>query len=754
MKAPSSKLHERGSMGTELEIWAGIECTVNRVGETYFDQLQRNGHTSRIDDLERIAALGIRTLRYPVLWESVAPQGIDKANWSWVDERLGKLRELGIQPIAGLCHHGSGPRHTNLLKRSFIEGLEEFAHAVAERYPWIEAYTPVNEPLTTARFSALYGYWYPHIRDDSSFLCAVVMQCLATVRAMRVVRSVNAAAKLIQTEDFGRTTSTPALDYQAQHENHRRFLSIDLLTGRVDPNHPLYGFLVDHGVDANDLVHFRDHSCPPDVLGLNYYVTSDRFLDEHVGRYPKCYQGGNGRQAYADVESVRVAGQSLTGHLELLRTLWQRYRIPLAITEVHLGSSREEQLRWFLEAYRAANLAHNEKIDIRAITLWALLGSFDWNTLVTNDAGHYEPGAFDIRAPTPRPTALATMVRRLVDGQQPNHPVLDVPGWWRRPERLLYPDQTSRPAMPLVEDNTPQKPPRSILLTGASGTLGTAFGRIAQARGLAYQLVTRHEMDIADPSSVQRMLDEVSPWAIINAAGYVRVDDAEHEPERCARENVLGPNVLAQACRERSIRMVTFSSDLVFNGIQGRPYVESDDVSPLGIYGKTKALAERLIIETNPDVLVIRTAAFFGPWDEHNFVFKALRALSTQASFLADEDSIVSPTYVPDLVHAVLDLLIDGESGLWHITNQGAVTWLELARLSADIAGVDTTRLRGCPSSAFGHKAPRPAYCVLGSERAVLLPTLGDSLNRFITERTNSFAKNSAARGRCTCVSW
>jgi dTDP-4-dehydrorhamnose reductase len=741
-------------MGTELEVWAGIECTVNRIGEKYFDQLRRNGHAGRIEDLERIAALGIRTVRYPVLWESVAPQGIDKANWSWVDERLGKLRELGIRPIAGLCHHGSGPRHTNLLKRSFIGGLEEFAHAVAERYPWIEAYTPVNEPLTTARFSALYGIWYPHIRDDASFLRAVVTQCLATVAAMRAVRSVNAAAKLIQTEDFGRTTSTPALAYQAEHEAQRRFVSIDLLAGRVGPQHPLYGFLVDHGVDANDLAYFRDHSCTPDVIGINYYVTSDRFLDEHVGGYPKCYHGGNGRHAYADVEAVRVAGQSLTGHLELLRTLWQRYRIPLAITEVHLGSSREEQLRWFLEAYRAAKLARDEKINIRSVTLWALFGSFDWNTLVTSDAGHYEPGAFDVRAPAPRPTALAMMLRGLVDGRQPDHPVLDVPGWWRRPERILYPGDAPRPVVTAVENNAPQKAPRSILMTGASGTLGAAFGRIAAARGLACQLVTRHEMDIANPGSVQRMLDEVSPWAVINAAGYVRVDDAEHEPERCARENVLGPSVLARACRERSIRMVTFSSDLVFDGAQGRPYVESDGVSPLGIYGKTKALAERLITETNPDVLVIRTAAFFGPWDEHNFVFKALRALSTHGSFVAAEDSIVSPTYVPDLVHTALDLLIDGESGLWHVVNQGAVSWLELARLSADIAGMDTTRLVGCSSSAFGHKAPRPAYCVLGSERAILLPSLGDSLTRFITERTIPFARDGAARGRGTCASW
>jgi dTDP-4-dehydrorhamnose reductase len=401
------------SMSTNPEIWAGVECTVNRVGDVYFDQLGRNGHANRVEDLNRIANLGIRTVRYPVLWESIAPEGIDKANWTWSDERLGKLRELGIRPIVGLCHHGSGPRHTNLLEQSFASGLEEFAHAVAERYSWIDAYTPINEPLTTARFSALYGHWYPHHRSLSSFLRALVTQCLATERAMRAIRAINPAAMLVQTEDFGRTTSTPALAYQAEHDNQRRYLGIDLLVGLVDARHPLYDLITEHGVEAETLAYFREHSCAPNILGINYYVTSDRFLDENVDRYPECCRGGNGRDAYADVETVRVAEQSITGHLELLRTLWQRYRIPLAITEAHLGGTREEQLRWFVEAYRAAKTACAENIDVRAVTAWALLGSFDWDKLVTCDGGHYEPGAFDVRAPSPRPTALATITRML-----------------------------------------------------------------------------------------------------------------------------------------------------------------------------------------------------------------------------------------------------------------------------------------------------------------------------------------------------
>src|SRR4051812_38813895 len=114
-----------------LQLWGGIECTVNRVGEVYHDQLERSGHAARADDLDRIADLGIRTLRYPVLWERTAPERSSAAHWEWADERLERLRRLGIRPIVGLVHHGSGPRETALTEPEFAEGLASFAEQVA-----------------------------------------------------------------------------------------------------------------------------------------------------------------------------------------------------------------------------------------------------------------------------------------------------------------------------------------------------------------------------------------------------------------------------------------------------------------------------------------------------------------------------------------------------------------------------------------------------------------------------------------------
>src|SRR3981081_2309520 len=100
-----------------LELWGGLECTVNRVGEGYFDQTRRTGHEHRINDLDLIAELGIKTLRYPILWERTECAG--DLDWTWAEERLGYLSELKITPIVGLLHHGSGPKHTSLIDPEF-----------------------------------------------------------------------------------------------------------------------------------------------------------------------------------------------------------------------------------------------------------------------------------------------------------------------------------------------------------------------------------------------------------------------------------------------------------------------------------------------------------------------------------------------------------------------------------------------------------------------------------------------------------
>lgn len=744
-----SPLTQTGAAAPEL--WGGVECTVNRVGEVFFDQVERGGHARRASDLELFARLGVRALRYPVLWERTAPRGLAEADWSWPDERLARLRELGIRPVVGLVHHGSGPRYTDLLDSAFPEKLAEYARAVAERYPWVEDYTPVNEPLTTARFAALYGLWHPHAYAEASFTRALLNEVRAVVLAMRAVRAVNPRARLVQTEDLGKIYSTPRLRYQAEFENERRWLTFDLLAGRVVRGQPMWDYLRWAGVGQSELEWFVENACAPDLVGVNHYLTSERFLDERVERYPAHTHGGNQRDRYADVEAVRVCAEGLAGPRVLLREAWERYGLPLAVTEVHLGCTREEQLRWFHEVWTAARDLRAGGVDVRAVTAWALLGSFDWHKLLTCAEGHYEPGAFDLRAPAPRPTALARMLRELAEGGECDSPLLDTPGWWRRLDRLTYAPVRRRATQPTAPARVERGagPSRVLLITGATGTLGQAFARLCAARGVAHRALTRAEMDIADAASVEKILSEENAWAVVNAAGYVRVDDAESDAGRCFRENAKGAATLAEACAARSLRLLTFSTDLVFDG-EGRsePYKESDAVSPLNVYGRSKAEAERAVLEILPASLVVRTSAFFGPWDAYNFVTAALRTLAGGGEFIAADDAWVSPTYVPDLVNVSLDLLMDGERGVWHLANRGATTWAELARRAARLAGLDERAVAARETARLAHAAPRPLYSVLGSERGELMPPLDDALTRYLQDAGPSLAEQADALSR------
>ena len=422
-----------------MELWGGIECTLTRVGDERRDQLAMSGHYTRASDLDRIAALGIRTLRYPLLWERAAPGAPDCFDWRFADERLPRLRSLGITPIAGLVHHGCGPDRAGLITDAFVHGLARYAGEVARRFPWLKYYTPVNEPLTTARFCGLYGIWHPHGRDDRSFARILVNESRAIVLAMRAIREVNPGAKLVHTEDLGTIYSTGHLAYQAAFENCRRWLAWDLLCGFVGRTHPMHGYLRASGISAAELAWFVDNPCPPDIIGIDHYVTSDRFLDENVTRYPACARGGNGREVYVDVEAVRVLERPGTSLRHAILDCWRRYGIRIALTEVHIGCSEDEQVRWLDEAWNTCTQLAASGVDIIALTSWAMLGSHDWDSLLTVQRGHYEAGAFRLHNGVPRTTPLAGYIAARTAGEPVTEfdAILATEGWWRKEGRLL-----------------------------------------------------------------------------------------------------------------------------------------------------------------------------------------------------------------------------------------------------------------------------------------------------------------------------
>ena len=722
-----------------LEMWGGLECTVNRVGDVYFDQLKRNGHINRPDDIQRFAELGMSMLRYPIQWERIAPSGIQQADWTWADERLDLLRSVGIKPIVGLTHHGSGPRDTSLVESSFVEGLAQFAGAVAQRYPWVEYYTPVNEPLTTARFSGLYGHWYPHGRTNGTFIRALLNECRATVLAMQAIRRVNPSAQLIQTEDLGKTFSTPLLAKLADWDNERRWLTFDILCGRLDRNHLMWDFLIDSGAHEAELEAFLEHPCPPDILGIDYYATSERFFDEHLDRYPASMRTENKNYTYVDVEAIRVdtGGPLPLGHYERMKEAWERYHIPLAITEVHLGCTREEQIRWLVEAWSAAQALRQEGAEIRGVTAWSLLGAYDWNNLVTRIGDFYEPGVFDVRGAQPRPTALATVVRTLAAGEIPDHPVLAQTGWWKRSDRFFYQSHlehissipTSYQRYTLAQQERPL-----LIIEATNSALVKAFARFCDVRCLLYQLVTSTEMDVSDTNSVHMTLAKLNPWAVISLAGSSPLEDEISGDEHLNHKQVWGAGIIADACAQRKIPLVAFSSDLVFDGTQQTPYVESDPVAPVSTRGRMQAKMEEHILRRCPAALVIRTGPLFGPWEDSNFVMTLHHLEGHPVS--ATSQIVVSPTYVPDVVDACLDLLIDGERGCWHLTNKGALTLADLVRCVVDADDSKAMDNGEELDQAYAQQLASPHIVsrALQSERGQLLPSLSSALARYLAE--------------------
>ena len=415
----------------EISLWGGIECTVNRVQNTYQDQIRRTGHHDRLTDLDCLAGLGIKTLRYPVLWERIAPNHPDQLDWRWADERLNRLRDLSIRPVVGLVHHGCGPHYATFDTAAYEHELPRYARRVAERYPWVQAYTPVNEPLTTARFSGLYGIWYPHGHSDCSFVKILLRQVRATVRAMAEIRTIQPNAQLVQTDDLGYVHSTPNISEQAYFENARRWLTWDLLCGYVTPSHDLWDYLRRSGATERELWYHVENPCPPSTIGINHYVTSERYLDENIGAYDARMHCSNGSQHYVDTEIVRAAPHQRLGLKNLLLQAWERYALPIVVTEAHLGCTVDEQMRWLGEIWQQAELARQAGADVQAVTAWALLGLYDWHCLLTCQENCYEPGVFNVGSGQPESTALAHMIRQLTAGKPVASLIPPGAGWWQ-----------------------------------------------------------------------------------------------------------------------------------------------------------------------------------------------------------------------------------------------------------------------------------------------------------------------------------
>jgi dTDP-4-dehydrorhamnose reductase len=411
-------------------VWAGVEPSHLTIGGRRRDQLVATGHADRLEDIDRIAELGVSAVRYPILW---GWRG-DPTDWDWAKARLGRLASYGIDPIVGLVHHGWGPDEIDPLDPGYPDALAGYAVQVARRFPQIRTFLPVNEALTTARFSGLYGWWDPCARDDTTFARLIVAECQAIRAAARRLRQLDPSIRILVNDDAGETYGTKAVADVVSFYNTRRWLSFDLVTGKVDAHHPMW----EHVALTRDLEYaledLADDPEYPDLLGLDHYITSDRFLDDRTDLYPADIERSRTNARFVDVEVARVPGLEVDGFWRCLKQTWDRYGLPMALTEVHMGGDPEDEVAWWAEAWQQAGWAVAAGMVVEGVTSWAAVGGVDWNTLLRREAGWYRPGCFDVRSGQAVRTELgaavaATASGRAIDGL--------VPGWWRQPDRVL-----------------------------------------------------------------------------------------------------------------------------------------------------------------------------------------------------------------------------------------------------------------------------------------------------------------------------
>jgi len=204
------------------------------------------------------------------------------------------------------------------------------------------------------------------------------------------------------------------------------------------------------GIEAAEFAWFAEHPCPPDVIGINHYLSSERFLDHRLERYPTWSHGGNGRDTYADVEAVRLLAEGIDGVGSLLTEAWHRYGRPVAVSEAFLGAPRHDQVRWLQAVWEAATAARARGVPVRSVTIWSLLGVCEWESLVTRCAATYEPGAFDLSLPGHPESVLAGWIQATLSGRQP---LPTHPGWWETDARLLYPPASIAPLAARSEES-------------------------------------------------------------------------------------------------------------------------------------------------------------------------------------------------------------------------------------------------------------------------------------------------------------
>jgi dTDP-4-dehydrorhamnose reductase len=263
-----------------------------------------------------------------------------------------------------------------------------------------------------------------------------------------------------------------------------------------------------------------------------------------------------------------------------------------------------------------------------------------------------------------------------------------------------------------------------VLVTGAAGLLGREVARVFSSR---HEVTGADlgEFDITDLDATVAAVREARPGAIVHCAAWSDVDGAESSIEDAFRANGIGAKNVALAANEIGARILHISTDYVFDGTAGRPYVESDSPRPFGAYGRSKWLGERFVRDVADSWTVVRTQALYGRAGR-SFVKAILERVAAGEPLRVVDDQTVCPTRAADLAQALLRILDEGTRGLYHASSRGEVTWHRFAEAILEAIGKPTHPLSPVSTAELDRPAPRPAYSVLRNLHLEL--TIGDTL--------------------------
>ncbi len=274
-----------------------------------------------------------------------------------------------------------------------------------------------------------------------------------------------------------------------------------------------------------------------------------------------------------------------------------------------------------------------------------------------------------------------------------------------------------------------------VLVTGVKGQLGYDVVKELEKRGMEAVGVDIEEMDITDEQSVNTVIKEAAPDAVIHCAAYTAVDAAEDNEELCRKVNADGPRYIAQVCKELDIKMIQISTDYVFSGQGERPWEPEDEGDPQSVYGQTKYEGELAVQEILEKYFIVRIAWVFGV-NGKNFVKTMLNLAKTHDSLTVVNDQFGSPTYTYDLAKLLVDMIQTDKYGIYHATNEGICSWYDFACAIFEEAGIKMN-VRPVSSAEYGAKANRPYNSRMSKDKLTengfdRLPTWQDALKRYV----------------------